>query len=160
MGNLHSYKTHKHMYTLIKCNSKIYTYLRQPNSTLYKAYKLKIFNPINDIKDHEILFQTFHIDFNINPILFWKEFSIEPEIELRYIFLDYFVRFQRRELTVPEFLVATTYNKNTKDNYKNKFKEILCLLEVDNIRTILNSLNVNTDKFRSIQLVYELDRRL
>ena len=61
---------------------------------------------------------------------------------------------------MPEFLVATTYNKNTKDNYKNKFKEILCLLEVDNIRTILNSLNVNTDKFRSIQLVYELDRRL
>jgi hypothetical protein len=160
MGNLQSYKSHKKMYNLLRNNFRISNYLKNDEFTLYKAYKEKVFDPIKFELDHEILFQAFHIDFNINPILFWKEFSIESDENLRYIFLDYFSKFQIRDITTPEFLVATTYNKNTKDNYKAKFKEILCLLEIDNIRSILNSLNVYTDKFRCICLVFELDKRI
>jgi len=160
MGNFQSYKQHKKMYELIRNNFRISNYLRDNDNTLYKAYKEKVFDPIKFELDHDILFQTFHIDFNINPMLFWTEYSVESDENLRYIFLDYFSKFQIRDITTAEFLVATTYNKNTKKNYKAKFKEILCLLEIDNIRSILNSLNVYTDKFRSIYLVYELDKRI
>ena len=43
MGNFQSYKQHKEMYKLLRNNYRISNYLRNNDSTLYKAYKEKSF---------------------------------------------------------------------------------------------------------------------